>query len=131
MFLIAPTHKKPREIFQSRIRAEKGKPCRPAFLTAIPVQTVVEVVLLPQVKARGVYLAPTHEENSIQQSARLSGSHELGSGQLSPTHVPVPRAIKSNIANRELFIYFSSFFRKTSVYAIICGKTRVRYRLII
>ena len=35
-------------------------------------------------------LLPTHEENIMQQSARLSGSHELGGGQFSPVQVPVP-----------------------------------------
>ena len=87
--------------------------------------------MLGQVKPSGVYLSPTQEENSIQHSAKLSGSQELGAGQFSPVQVPVPSAIKSKIANRELFISYSSFFRKTSVYAILCGKIRIRYRLII
>ncbi len=57
-----------------------------------------------QVKESGVNLLPTHEENIMQQSARLSGSHELGGGQFSPVQVPVPSAIKSSIAYKELFM---------------------------
>lgn len=75
-------------------------------------------------------LLPTHEENIMQQSARLSGSHELGGGQFSPVQVPVPSAIKSSIAYKELFM-IPPFFGEKFPFNTICALRRARYRFII
>lgn len=94
-------------------------------MTALPVRYCA------QVNESGVYLLPTHEENIIQHSARLSGSQELGGGQFSPAHVPVPKVSKSNMANTELFMVHSPYFRKFFVNTVICDKTRACHSLII
>ena len=84
-----------------------------------------------QVKVRGVNLSPTQEEKSMQHSARLSGSQELGRERSSLMQVPVPSAISSKIANRELFIRKVLFFGKISLFYTLCAASCRRERLII
>ena len=84
-----------------------------------------------QVKVRGVNLSPTQEEKSMQHSARLSGSQELGRERSSLMQVPVPSAISSKTANRELFIRKVLFFGKISLFYTLCAAPCRRERLII